>query len=392
MKRGLTILILAYVLSQFYRAFLPVLTKVLEQDIGTVPADLSFAAGIWFITFAAMQIPIGAALDSIGPRRTASVLFALGAGGGAFVFSQAQAPGHINIAMALIGIGCAPVLMASYFILARGFSVAMFATLAGAIIGIGSLGNLAGSAPLAWAVTSFGWRETMMGLAVLSLLVAVVIFVLVRDPERVVVAQKGSVLDVLKMPALWPIFVMMLVNYAPAASMRGLWAGPYVADVFAASTETIGQVTFVMAVSMIIGSFAFGPMDRLLKTRKWVIFGGQVLGLLAMLGLFLAPDRSIIFSTGLLAVVGFSGSSFAVLVAHAKAFVPAHLTGRGVTLLNLFGIGGAGIAQFVTGPIHSYGVENFKQSYDPYTLIFGFFAILTTLGLIAYVFSKDRTD
>ena len=390
MKRGLFILILAYVLSQFYRAFLPVLTNVLNADIGAVPADLSFAAGVWFITFAAMQIPIGAALDSIGPRRTASVLFAAGAGGGSLVFSLAQTPAHITLAMALIGIGCAPVLMASYFILARGFSVAMFATLAGAIIGIGSLGNLAGSAPLAWAVTSFGWRETMLGLAVASLLVAVVIFALVRDPERVVVENKGSVLDVLRMPLLWPIFVMMLVNYAPAASMRGLWAGPYVADVFAASTQTIGQVTFVMAVSMIIGSFAFGPMDRLFKTRKWVIFGGQVLGLGAMVGLFLLPDRDLILSTALLAVVGFSGSSFAVLVAHAKAFVPPHLTGRGVTLLNLFGIGGAGLAQFVTGPIHTFGVES--QTHDPYVLIFGFFAILTTLGLIAYVFSRDRTD
>lgn len=392
MKRGLFVLILAYVLSQFYRAFLPVLAPVLQADIGATPADLSFAAAVWFITFAAMQIPIGAALDGIGPRRTASVLFAFGAGGGAFVFSLAQSPLHVTLAMTLIGIGCAPVLMSGYFILARGFSVAVFATLAGAMIGIGSLGNLAGSAPMAWAVTSFGWRETMQGLALVSLLIAFVIFALVRDPVRVITDQKGSVLDLLKMPALWPIFALMFVNYAPAASIRGLWAGPYVADVFAASTQTIGHVTFAMGIAMIIGNFAFGPMDRLFRTRKWVVLGGQGLGLVAMLGLFVLPDRNLLLSTGLLAAVGFSGSCFPVLIAHAKAFVPSHLTGRGVTLLNLFGIGGAGVAQFVTGPIHSFGVSHFKQAHDPYILIFAFFAMLTTVGMIAYLFSRDRTD
>ena len=40
--------------------------------------------------------------------------------------------------MVLIGIGCSPVLMASYFIFARQFSPAVFGTLAGVIIGIGS--------------------------------------------------------------------------------------------------------------------------------------------------------------------------------------------------------------------------------------------------------------
>ena len=43
---------------------------------------------------------------------------------------MATAPLHISIAMALIGIGCSPVLMASYYIFAREFPPARFATLA----------------------------------------------------------------------------------------------------------------------------------------------------------------------------------------------------------------------------------------------------------------------
>ena len=67
MNAGLILLCLAYVLSQFFRAFLAVLSGPLAQDIGTTPDDLANASGLWFITFAVMQLPVGWALDRIGP-------------------------------------------------------------------------------------------------------------------------------------------------------------------------------------------------------------------------------------------------------------------------------------------------------------------------------------
>lgn len=392
MKLGIAVLVLAYGLSQFYRAFLAVLAPALQADIGAMPDDLATASGVWFLVFAAMQIPIGAALDRIGPKITAVVLFTLGAAGGAFVFAAAQTPFHVTVAMGMIGMGCAPVLMASYFIFARIYSPAVFATLAGATIGLGSLGNLAGASPMAWAVTAFGWRETMQGLGIASLVVAALMWITVKNPPKVEAEQRGSVLDLLKMPQLWPLYALMLVNYAPAAGLRGLWAGPYVRDVYGADVSLIGQVTFVMALAMIAGSFAYGPLERLFHTRKWVILVCNAVGTVALLTLWMIPAPGVWVSAGLLAVIGFAGSSFPLLVAHAKAFFPPHLTGRGVTLVNLFGIGGVGIAQFATAPLHSYGQGLQTGAATPYALIFAFFAIVTLCGLIAYSFVVDRTD
>ncbi len=390
MRLGLVVLVLAYVLSQFYRAFLAVLAPVLATDIGATPEDLAQASGLWFLVFAAMQIPVGAALDSIGPRRTAAGLFALGGAGGALVFAMATTPAHISIAMVLIGIGCSPVLMASYYIFARVYPVAVFATLAGAVIGFGSLGNIASSAPMAWAADAFGWRETLFVLAAVTLLVAVLIYATVSDPEKVEHSQKGSVLDLLKIPALWLIFPMMFVNYAPSAGLRGLWAGPYAADVFGADAIRIGQVTLIMGLAMVAGNFLYGPLDRLFGTRKWVIFVGNLMGALGCFALFATPDTSIWYSAVLLGVVGLFGASFPVLIAHGRASFPAHLTGRGVTLMNLFGIGGVGLMQFVTGRI--YEVSSEAGVTQAYQTIFLFYGLLVCAGLTIYAFSKDRTD
>ncbi|KUJ73261.1 MFS transporter [Ruegeria marisrubri] len=390
MRAGLVVLCLAYVLSQFFRAFLAVLTADLGRDIGAVPEDLAHASGLWFITFAAMQIPVGWALDRIGPRRTASVLLLLGGSGGAALFAAATAPIHVSLAMVLIGVGCSPVLMASYFIFAREFPPARFATLAAVMLGVGSVGNLVASYPTALAVELIGWRATLAGLAAISGAVAVGIWATVHDPEKASGDQKGSLIDLLKEPALWTILPLMLVAYAPSAALRGLWAGPYLRDVFALETTQIGQATLVMGAAMIAGTFAYGPLDRLLGTRKWVVLGGNVLGAAALALLCLWIDRAVWSSVILLAVIGFLGASFPVVMAHGRAFIPAHLVGRGVTLLNLFGIGGVGIMQFVTGRIHAGYADGGATA--PYIAIFGFFAVALAAGCAVYVFSRDSID
>jgi len=392
MKLGIFFLVIAYVLSQFYRAFLAVLSPVLGVELGAMPEDLALSSGLWFLTFAAMQIPVGWALDTLGPKRTAAWLLGLAGGGGAALFALAQAPWHLHAAMILIGIGCSPVLMAAYYIFGRMYPARVFATLAGAIIGFGTLGNLAGAFPLAWAAESFGWRETVGSLAVVTLIVALALARFVQDPPAVehTSAGKGSLLDVLKIRALWLIFPLMAVNYVPAAGMRGLWAGPYFADVYGANAIGIGWVTLLMALAMVAGSFAYGPLDRLFKTRKWVVLGGNLLGAACILTLWALPTSGYWTSALLLAGIGLFGSSFPVMMAHGRSFYPPHLLGRGVTLMNLFGIGGVGIMQTVSSRVHATVSPVPPEA--PYQAIFLLFGGLLLAGCAVYVFSTDRTD
>lgn len=389
MTAGIASLVLAYVLSQFYRAFLAVLAPDLAAATGATAADLATASGLWFLAFALAQLPVGWALDRIGPRRTAAGLMAVGALG-AGLLAMAATPGAVKAAMMLIGIGCSPVLMASYYIFARLYAPAVFGTLAGAMIGVGSLGNIAASLPLSMAVEAMGWRAAVWTLAAATGAVALAVLALLRDPPRAAGGAQGSLLDLLRMPALWPVLLMMAACYAPAAGLRGLWAGPYYADVFGADATAIGRATLVMGLAMVAGNFAYGPLDRLLGTRKGVIFGGNALTLACLLGLWAMPAAGGWITLALLAGVGFFGASFPMVMAHGRAFLPAHLVGRGVTLLNLFGIGMVGLGQWATGSIHAATAPLTPEA--PYAAIFLFFAGMVALGLVVYTLSRDRTD
>jgi predicted MFS family arabinose efflux permease len=393
MRAGFVFLVLAYVLSQFFRAFLAVLTPVLGADLGATASDLSLASGLWFAAFAAMQIPVGIWLDRIGPRRTAGTILLIGGAGGAALFALAQTPGMIVAAMVLIGVGCSPVLMASFYIFAHSFSPRVFASLAGALIGVGSAGNLASAAPTAWAVEAFGWRETMAGLAVASLIVGLGLLATIRDPARAYdEADRGRLADLLRIPALWVIVPMLVFNYAPAAGIRGLWAGPYLGDVFDLDTTGIGVVTLWMALAMILGNFAYGPLDRMLGTRKWVVLVGNVSAGVCLIALGIAPGGGIWQAGLLLAAVGFFGASFPMVMAHARSFYPAGLIGRGVTLANLLSIGGVGMMQIVSGRVHGAVMAVGAGPEAAYGALFLMFGVLLLASCAVYLFAEDRLD
>src|SRR5690606_3611581 len=141
---GLAALVIAYMLSQFYRAFLAVLTPSLIAELGATKADLSIASGAWFLAFALSQFLVGVGLDRYGPTRTAGLVLGICGGGGALLFAVAETPWMITCAMALIGVGCAPVLMAALFIFAHAWSPARLAVLTSFVMGFGSLGNIIG--------------------------------------------------------------------------------------------------------------------------------------------------------------------------------------------------------------------------------------------------------
>lgn len=392
MKAGITALVVGYVLSQFYRAFLAVLSPMLQADLGATPAQLADASGLWFLIFALAQVPVGFALDRIGPRRTVAVLLGLGGGGGTALFALAQGPGTISLAMALIGIGCAPVLMSSFYIFARTYPPAVFGTLAGVLIGVGSLGNLGAALPLSLAAEAFGWRGTVAGLSAVTVAVALVLWRFVIDPPPAPAPDGAeSFASILKSPVIWMIFVMLLVNYAPSGAIRGLWVGPYFAQVFGADAGGIGMVTLIMGLAMVAGNFAYGPLDRILGTRKGGVLAGNLAGVACLTALWWNPTPGQAQAVALIAAIGFFGMSFPLLMAHGRAFFPPHLVGRGVTVLNLFGIGGVRLFQMLSGRVYdAVAVDTPPEAV--FGTLFGFFALVLGFGCAVYALSRDRTD
>lgn len=389
LKAGLVSLVLAYMLSQFYRAFLAVLAPVLQDQVGAGPGDLALSSGLWFIAFALMQLPVGAALDRFGPRRTVAWLMAVGGAGGAVIFAMADAPWHLHLAMTALGIGCSPALMGPYFIFAREYPPASFGMLAGVLVGFGSLGNILGASPLVWVIEAAGWRQTLWGLAAVTLMVAALVLAAVRDPARLGAGHpQGSIGQILRLRALWFIVPLFGVNYAVTAAIRGLWAAPWLEQVHGSDATQIGRVTLAMGLAMVAGSFAVGPAARLAGSarRATMLFSAVMIVTLAVM--WQAPALPLPAVTALLVVLGFFGSAYPLLMAHGRSFLPPHLVGRGMTFLNMISIGGVGVMQFASRPVYAAAQGAYAPA-QAFAMLWLFFLIPLAIGFLLYFLTPE---
>jgi MFS family permease len=378
-----------YILSQFFRSFLAVIAPELAVELHLDPQALATMQTAWIIGFTLMQFPVGWALDTIGPRRTVTTTM-LAAIVGAILFSRATSALELDAALALIGVGCSAIYMGAIFVLGRLYSAKHFALLCSWLIGIGSAGNLLAASPLAWAATEIGWRNAMGLIALTTTLATVLLFFIIRDPApssdtRQVGFWRG-LWTIMQLKPLWPILPLTAVSYALLLAERGLWAGPYLADVHGLGSVDRGNGLLVMAAAMSFGAMVYGPLDHWLHTHKWIVAAGTLLTATSFLYLgFASPSTSQAIIA--LSLLGASGLTYGVLMAHGRSFVPDQLLGRGLTLMNMLFIGGAGVVQPISGAVMSRMKDQpMEQAYATLHIAFGV-TLLVTLAI--YVFSLD---
>ena len=140
---------------------------------------------------------------------------------------------------------------------------------------------------------------------------------------------------------------------------------------------------------MIVGAFIYGPLDSLLGTRKWVVVGGSVIAAAGFLALALGPTMPLIGTIAVMSVMLAGGSTYAVLMAHGRAFMPEALLGRGITLLNFVFMAGAAIVQAISGA----AVDRMKAAgvpvADVYATLHLGFAIAVMAALVIYLAARD---
>lgn len=349
------ILLFAYLFSQFFRSFVSIIAGDLTRDLGFGPQQLGWITAAWFGAFAIAQFPVGYLLDTAGPRRTMGGLMVAGVIG-ALLFALSGGLWMSLLGMALIGIGCAPLLMGALFIFGRTKDNAGFAMMAALLIGFGNIGNLLAATPLALASQVIGWRGSMGLVGGGMAVAALVILMLLKDPAKArrpegKASLLGDLATILRIKALWWSLPMHLIAYAVVATERGLWIGPYLEAVHGLDAVARGNGALAMSIAMAMGALACGPAARLLGGPKppAMLSGAITAALMLVLGLLQQPGVAV--AVVVLTLIGFFGLNYSLLLAHGRSFVPDHLLGRGVTFLNFLAIGGAGLMQAVTGAL-----------------------------------------
>ncbi len=384
------ILSIAYALSQFLRASPGVIAPELARALNLGPEALGSLSGAFFFIFALAQVPVGIALDRWGPRRVMLTLSVFTMAG-CVVFAWADGIAMLIAGRMLMGFGCAAMLMGPYVIYARDFPADRFAQVCSIQLGIGYLGALVATTPLALAADAWGWRTVFLVAAGAAVAFAALTGLVVRkgmgeddDPRQMDFGvDLIGVFTVVRLKALQAVMPLNFVAYGSVASILTLWGGPYLADVHGLGPADRGNILLVMMAMAIAGLIGFGTIERRVRSKRRMIIAGVGLNAAALAALALWPAAPLGISTVLLCTTACANGVNVAITGYIRRALPPALMGRGLTFMNMGAMLGVAVLQILLGWVAAAsGAPDSGLTPQIYARLFGTLVIILTTALV----------
>ncbi len=387
-------------LSQFYRSVLGPISPEIVRDLGIeTEAGLALGNTVFFAALLIAQIPSGIALDRFNPAKVTAAAASLAAIG-AFLCMLAREADLFLAGRVLIGLGMAPAFMTAVLILAArlppdrlGFEVAK-------VFALSNIGTLMASKPLVLATEIAGWRLVHALAAGVTVLFALLLW---RAAARLTggrgahagppaadgaFGSAASVMLVFRIRGLICLLPLMAVTYATLIAILGVWAGAYFAEVHGAGLELRGTIQTILVVAQVTGIYAYGLLDRLTGRRRDLAAVGGGTAALLLFGMSFSGD-SLWLSASILALFCFAGSYNAIMIAHARSFLPAAIAGRGMTLINLVPAIGSSLMPLLMGLILIVSRDGGGTPLNAYGILFAVTGVLILAAALAYRFAPS---
>ena len=351
-----------YFLSYLFRTINGPISDRLVQEFGLGPQSLGTLTSLYFLAFAAFQIPAGLLIDRHGPRRVQASLLVVAALGAA-TFAVASGPATLMLGRALIGLGTSAALVTGLKAIVLWLPEARRTSANAWLVACGGLGAIASTVPLDAATGLLGWRAVFVILAVAAVAVAALVWRHVPDQPKEVTAMAHSnglhetwqgLGVVFQDSRFWRVAPLSASVVGAAFAIHGLWAARWLGDVWDLSAHDVTSVLLAMGLGLTAGASLFGilagqTVQRGIGTQS--LFGATCLAFMAVEAAVVAavPVPPVL----LLGVFGAFGAVTVLSFSLVGGLFPPSLAGRANGALNVLHLGTAFLMQAGIGAIVS---------------------------------------
>ena len=237
---------LGYFLSFLFRSLNAVVAPALRSELGLDDAAIGVVTSMYLAAFTLAQLPAGVALDRFGPRRVAPVML-LATALGAVVFALGQDVVTLSIGRALIGLGLSVALMCGFKANVLYWPIGRLPLVNAVMMTFGGLGAAMATRPVQWLLVDFDWRQVFLGLAALT--VAVALYQLLAAPryERGGNSRELSgLMGVLRTPLFWKAGLAPTFSLGVWVCFTSFWAAGWLRDVAHLDEPSVGVALFAL--------------------------------------------------------------------------------------------------------------------------------------------------
>ena len=383
-----------YFISYALRSVNAALAPLLAADLNLSAGELGWLSAAFFLSFTAMQIPLGICLDRYGARRTESCLLLIAAGG-ALVISIGHSLWMVSLGRMLIGVGVAACLMAPYAYFRRSFAANRQPQLAMWMLIAGTSGALLATQPALLLAQWLGWRQFFVLAAVMLACAAASVFLWTGDHDRQTATQIAnnpsvSFLGLLTDPLMLRVIPTTIFFSGGFAALQSLWAGPWLTQVLKMTPVQAGEHLFYFNAALLVSYVAMSVLSPRLEKRGLTLATQSLIAFIwfpVCLGTMLFWQTTeawviwIILAPGVPAVILMQTQT-------ALAF-PRHMAGRVLTTFNLVMFGGAFGIQWGIGLLADlFGTWQFTPQ-AALTMAFACLVILQLISLAWFLLRRN---
>jgi MFS family permease len=251
--------------------------------------SLGIMSGCYFYTYALMQIPSGMALDKFQPRWVITIAILICVMGNTLL-GLAQDIYIASLARLLMGFGSAFAFVSVLVVTKDLFQPKHFAMITGITQALAALGAMAGQLPISILVGYVGWRNSLLLLSVIGLLIAILVFATIKYTrcfcEQIhwsCNAKKPSRYMVLLDSQTWWIALYAMLMWAPMSGFASLWGVPFLERVDGFSSSQAALVVSLMWLGLALFSPLLGHFSTRYNNRKYALVLSSLLGVASFL-------------------------------------------------------------------------------------------------------------
>ncbi len=331
--------------SEYFGRVAPsVMVPELMRDFQVTAFALGALSAFFYYPYIAMQVPVGMMVDRYGPHRLLTST-AIVCAGGCLLFAFANNLATAQLGRMLMGFGAAFAFVGALKLATNWFPPERFGLLAGLTQALGMLGAFVGQAPMAWSVAQFGWRHTLVIVAISFLFLALLIGLIVRDkpqgdkklkqPQIIHTSLLHGLKQVLQNPQSWWNAIYAGLVYAPTAAFAELWGVSFLVNAYGIDTRTAALGIGLIFIGWGIGGPLIGWFsDRILR-RKPIMYASALIGCLIMGTILYIPNLPIPLLFALLFGYGVSNTGVATAYAVSAEINPRPIAGTSMAFANM---------------------------------------------------------
>ena len=381
----------AFIVTAFLRSANAVIAPDLMSELSLNARQLGQMTSLYYITYAIMQLPLGAALDRYGSRVVIPILM-VPTIIGCLLYATATSYWQVSVARMCIGIGSAGGLMGAVKTFGAWVPRSRLAAMTTSIVAFGTIGGILSTTPMAWVNDLYGWRSIFVGSALAVAATALWILLGTTDTPQATRTppQAGKLFAGIRdifanadFRRIAPIYFSML---GTLLAVQTLWAGPFLYDVIKVDAATVGASLLLMNVGSIVGYVVSGLLfERFGVTR--LVTSAQIVLLLCLGYWVFLPLALPLWGIQIVYFLfGVSTAFNVIMLPQVRALFSEQMSGRATTTLNLFGFGGAWVLQWGMGLIIQALGHRGESQYDAsgYQWAFGLLLLIGVIGLIRY--------